>query len=211
MENLLATKLSAKVGEHLSTIPGACSLHLVNPIIQMVVHGIPTTLDFEDLQKSLTTYNCGLLMAVLPLWHTKPEQRKEKRASSVLISLSGNKAQDVASRPCLFACSATLRAEQKLRFGPSTQCARCQRFGHHTTKCQYPACCRWCAGPHSTGAHSCPTKTCSANGRPCAITLTRCALCSGPTNPTSKIVLRALPPLLEKRWMSMYRILLCSF
>jgi hypothetical protein len=50
MENLLATKLYAKVGEYLSTIPGACSLHLDTPIIPMVVHGIPTTLDFEDLQ-----------------------------------------------------------------------------------------------------------------------------------------------------------------
>jgi hypothetical protein len=180
MENLLATKLYAKVGENLATIPGAISLHLDTPIVQMVVHGIPTSLPLEDLQQELTTFNPGLVLASPPRWLTKPEQRREKKASSVVIALVGNKAQDVASRPRLFAFSATLRTERKLRFGPSTQCGKCQRFGHHTTKCEYPACCRWCAGPHLTGAHSCPTKTCSANGRPCAHTLARCALCAGP-------------------------------
>jgi hypothetical protein len=180
MENLPATKLYAKVGEHLSTIPGATSLHLDSPIVQMVVHGIPTSLPLESLQQELITYNPGLALASPPRWLTKPDQRQGKSASSVVISLSGNKAQDVASRPRLFAFSATLRTERKLRFGPSTQCAKCQRFGHHTTKCEYPACCRWCAGPHLTGAHSCPTSTCSTNGRPCSHTLTRCALCAGP-------------------------------
>jgi hypothetical protein len=180
MENLLATKLYAKVGEHLSTIPGAISLHLDSPVVQMVVHGVPTSLPLDSLQQELTTYNPGLQMASPPRWLTKPDQRKEKRASSVVIALSGNKAQEVASRPRLFAFSATLRAERKLRFGPSTQCAKCQRFGHHTNKCEYSPCCRWCAGNHLTGAHSCPTSTCSANGRPCAHTLTKCALCAGP-------------------------------
>jgi hypothetical protein len=54
MENFLATKIHAKVGRHLSTIPRACSLHLDNPIVQMVVHGIPTSLPFESLQQKLT-------------------------------------------------------------------------------------------------------------------------------------------------------------
>ena len=44
MENLLATKLYAKVGEHLNTIPGALSLHLDSPDVQMVVHGVPTSI-----------------------------------------------------------------------------------------------------------------------------------------------------------------------
>jgi hypothetical protein len=180
MENLLATKLYAKVGEHLNTIPGALSLHLDSPIVQMVVHGIPTSLPLELLQQELTTYNSGLTLATVPRWLTKPDQRKEKKASSVVIALSGNRAQEVAARPRLFAFSATLRCERKLRFGPSTQCANCQLFGHHTTKCTNAAACRWCAGTHLTGAHSCPTSTCSTNGRPCAHTLAKCAVCLGP-------------------------------
>jgi hypothetical protein len=99
MENLLATKLYAKVGEHLSTISGACSLHLDNPIVQMVVHGIPTSLPFESLQQELTTYNPGLVLASPPRWLTKPDQRREKRASSVVISLCGKKAQEVTASP----------------------------------------------------------------------------------------------------------------
>src|SRR6266566_1904284 len=105
---------------------------------------------------------------------------KRKKASSVVIALVGNKAQEVAARPRLYAFSATLRIERKLRFGPSTQCAKCQQFGHHTTKCSSAATCRWCAGSHLTGAHTCPTSTCSTNGRPCTHTLAKCANCSGP-------------------------------
>jgi len=164
MENLLASKLYGKIGENLAIIPGALSLHLDSPIVQMVVHGVPTSLPLESLQQELTTYNPGLVMASTPRWLTKPEQRKDKKASSVVIVLSGNKAQDVASRPRLFAFSATLRAERKLRFGPTTQCAKCQKFGHYTNKCNNPPACRWCSSPHLTGAHSCPTSTCSANG-----------------------------------------------
>src|SRR6266566_8525866 len=41
MESLLATKCYAKVGENLNTIPGAVSLDLDTPIVQMVVHGVP--------------------------------------------------------------------------------------------------------------------------------------------------------------------------
>src|SRR6266566_1161103 len=153
MENLLASKLYAKIGEHLAIIPGAISLHLDTPIVQMVVHGVPTSLPLESLQQELTTFNPGLVMASTPRWLTKPEQRKDKRASSVVIALSGNKAHEVASRPRLFAFSATLRAERKLRFGPTTQCAKCQKFGHHTNKCNNPSACRWCSSPHLTGAH----------------------------------------------------------
>ncbi len=149
MENLLASKLYAKIGEHLAIIPGALSLHLDSPIVQMVVHGVPTSLPLESLQHELTTYNPGLVMASAPRWLTKPEQRKEKRASSVVIALSGNKAQEVASRPRLFAFSATLRTERKLRFGPTTQCAKCQKFGHHTNKCKNNPACRWCSPPTS--------------------------------------------------------------
>ena len=182
MENLLATKLYAKVGEHLTVIPGAISLHLDTPIVQIVVHGVPTSLPLELLQQELTTFNPGLTMSSPPRWLTKPEQRTEKRASSVVIALSGNKANEVASRPRLFAFSATLRIKRKLHFGPSTQCAKCQKFGHHTNKCNNPPACRWCSLPHLTGAHSCPTSTCSVNGRPaaCYHTLAKCANCNGP-------------------------------
>src|SRR6266702_1851116 len=118
-------------------------------------------------------------MSSPPRWLTKPEQRTEKRASSVVIALSGNKANEVTSRPRLFAFSATLRIERKLRFGPSTQCAKCQKFGHHTNKCNNPPACRWCSLSHLTGAHSCPTSTCSVNGRPCSHSLAKCANCDG--------------------------------
>ena len=63
MENLLATKLYPKVGEHLTVIPGAISLHLETPIVHIVVHGVPTSLPLELLQQELTTFNPGLTMS----------------------------------------------------------------------------------------------------------------------------------------------------
>src|SRR5260221_677053 len=164
MENLLATKLYAKVGAHLTVIPGAVSLHLDTPIVQIVVHGVPTSLPLESLQQELVTNNPGLATSSTPRWLTKPEQRNGKKASSVVIALSGNKANEVASRPRLFAFSATLRIERKLHFGPSTQRAKCQKFGYYSNKCQnLPACC-WFFLSHLTGALSCPTSTFSVNG-----------------------------------------------
>jgi hypothetical protein len=189
------------VGEHLSVIPGAISLHLDSPIVQMVVHGIPTDLPLENLQQELTTYNPGLVMASPPRWLTSPERRKEKKASSVVIALSGNKAQEVANRPRLFAFSATLRAERKLRFGPSTQCSNCQKFGHHTLKCKQTPACRWCAQPHLTGTHSCPTSTCSTNGRLCSHTLAKCANCQGPHESHFKDCTARVSPITEEDGM----------
>jgi hypothetical protein len=84
----------------------------------MVVHGVPTDISLELLQKELTTYNPGLVMASQPRWLTKPDQRKEKKASSVVIALSGNKAQHLAFHPRLFAFSATLRAENTYTSAP---------------------------------------------------------------------------------------------
>src|SRR5258708_12752994 len=128
MENLLAPKLYARVGEHLNTVPGAVSLHLDNPIVQVVVHGVPVDMPIELLQIELTTFNPGLSLASTPRWLTKPDQRKEKKASSVVIALVGNKAQEVAARHRLHPFSPTLRIQPNLRFVPSTQIAKFQHF-----------------------------------------------------------------------------------
>jgi hypothetical protein len=146
MENLLATKFHVKVGEHLATIPGAISLHLDTPIVPMVVHGIPTSHPLVSLQEEPTTYNPGLVVSSTPQSLTQTDQCRKERASSVMITLAGNKAQDVTSRTCLFTLSATLRTERELHFDPCTQCAKCQQFGpiHYQvpTLCLPPLVCR---------------------------------------------------------------------
>ena len=42
MDNLTTSRLYARVGEKLNVIPGAVSLHLDEPLVQMVVHGVLT-------------------------------------------------------------------------------------------------------------------------------------------------------------------------
>ena len=65
-------------------------------------------------------------------------------------------------------------------FDSRTQCSNCHSYGHHNNKCINPASCRWCASPHSTGNHTCPTATCRIHGRPCNHSVLRCVNCSGP-------------------------------
>jgi hypothetical protein len=121
IENLLAFRLYARVEENLNLILGALSLHLDSPLVHMVVHGVPTKLPLDSLQQEFTTYNPKLTMAFPSCLLTKLEQRKEKKATSVVIAHSGNMAEEVASHPQLFAFSSTLHAEPKLHFSPFTQ------------------------------------------------------------------------------------------
>src|SRR6266566_3300498 len=99
MENLLTSKLYARVGEHLNTVPGAVSLHLDNPIVQVVVHGIPVDMPLELLQTELTTYNPGLSLASTPRWLTKPDQRKEKKSLICCDRLSWKQGTGGGSSP----------------------------------------------------------------------------------------------------------------
>lgn len=86
METLTATRLSSKVSEHLNIISGALSLHLEEPHVQIVVHGIPTDLPLELLQKELCTFNTSVNLASLPCWLITLQQRKDEKASSGVIS-----------------------------------------------------------------------------------------------------------------------------
>jgi hypothetical protein len=180
MDTVKATSLNSKISQFLHLIPGTATVRLDTPSAQLLVHGIPTSHSLQDIGRELTTFNTGLVLAEQPRWLTSDEKRQDKKASTVVITTTGSKAQDIAQLTRLSAFSTTFRTERRLRFNQYTQCYNCQQFGHHTLKCTSRASCRWCAQPHNTGDHTCPTATCPMRGRLCAHASPVCAVCGGP-------------------------------
>ena len=179
MESIRATLLNSRVGAFLHLIPGTLSVHLDTPVTQLLVHGLPTASSLDTITNELTTFNTGLALTGKPRWLTMDEARAGKVASTVVIAITGPRAPDFVGKR-LTAFSNTFRTERRLRFNSFTQCANCHGFAHDSTKCTRPTSCRWCALPHPTGAHTCPTATCNVRGRPCSHSTLRCVNCNGP-------------------------------
>jgi len=179
MESIKATSLNSKVGTFLHLIPRTVSVHLDTPVSHVLVHGIPTSKSLANIASELTTFNTGLSLTSQPRWLTTDDARAGKTASIVVISIMGPRASDyVGKRLATF--SSSYRTERRLRFNSHTQCSKCQGYGHHSNRCTNLVSCRWCASPHPTGNHTCPTATCRIRGRPCSHTVLRCVNCKGP-------------------------------
>ena len=194
METVKASSLSSKVSQFLHLIPGTTTVQLDNPTAQLLVHGIPTSHTLADIGRELTTYNSGLALVLPPRWLTPDDGCASKAASAVVITITGPKAQEFASASRLSAFSTTFKLERHLRFNHFTQCANCQQFGHHTLKCPNAPSCRWCASPHPTRDHSCPSSTCQQKGRLCPHTSPKCVTCAGPHEAHSSLCPRRPTP-----------------
>src|SRR5205807_253899 len=109
---------------------------------------------------------------------------------------------EFASASRLSAFSTTFKLERHLRFNQFTQCANCQQFGHHTLKCSNAPSCHWCAWPHPTRDHCCPSSTCQQKGRLCPHTSPKCVTCAGPQEAHSSLCPRRQPPS-PVRWVGM--------
>ena len=182
IDTVKAASLSKKVSSFLLVhlIPGTTTVRLDFPTVQILLHGIPTDRPLPDIAQELTTFNTGLALSRPPRWLLPEDRRASKGISTVVLSLTGTKARDVASRSHLAAFSVTFKVEHHLRFNRYTQCNGCHQFGHHTLRCTNAPSCRWCAGTHSIRDHTCPTSTCNAKSRPCPHTSLKCVACAGP-------------------------------
>src|ERR1700709_937536 len=105
METVKATALNSRASTFLHLIPGTSSVHLDRPTTQLIVHGIPTSHALLNIGEEITTFNMGLILSQEPRWLTSNECREGKSASSVVISITSPKAQDIAKRPRLSAFS----------------------------------------------------------------------------------------------------------
>src|SRR5437588_7559239 len=180
MDTVKATSLNSKISQFLQLIPGTTTVHLDSPTAQLLVHNIPTSYSLADIGREFTTFNTGLVLAHQPRWLSTEEKRQGKRASTVVITITGSKAWDFALLPCQSAFSTNYRLERRLHFNSSTQCFNCHQFAHHTLKCTNTSTCRWCTKSHTTGEHTCPSATCTTRGHLCSHSSPLCVNCDGP-------------------------------
>ena len=180
METVKAALLINKGFSFLNLISGTTTVCMEFPTVQIVVHGLPTDRFLPDIAQELTTFNTGLALSRPPCWLTPDDRWASKRISTVVLSVTGSRAREVASRNRLVTFSATFKVEHHLPFNRYTQCHGCHQFGHHTLRCPNAPCCRWCAGTHCTRGHTCPTSTCTAKSRPSPHPSLKCVACAGP-------------------------------
>lgn len=146
--------------------------------IQLVAHGAPKR-PFEgpegmDIFKEEIHIFNSCKVVNNPRWLVAPGAAKQ--AGSVVFAV----ATEAEGRACIVhgvvVAGVLLRVARLRPYGPTTQCFRCQGFGHNPKECREPPRCRFDGEAHHTTQHTC--KTCKAQA-PCQHTVLHCANCQG--------------------------------
>jgi hypothetical protein len=165
------------IWEHLISFKSA---QLDEPWHKVVLHGIPTA-DFNTTNgmnlviDEIKTFNNGLTPIGTPYWLTSPENRLNQRAGSVVVAFATTDEANRAIRHRLYIAGISVRVEKLYSTASSTQCQKCQGFGHLNSYCRRPPVCKLCSEKHATQQHVC--NTCAAKGTRCVHLAPKCANC----------------------------------
>jgi hypothetical protein len=150
------------------------------PWHKVVLHGVPIT-DFNTptgmdlVVEEITTFNKDLVPIGTPYWLTPLENRLVQRAGSVVVAFATANEASRAIRHRLHIAGISVRVEKLYSTASSTQCSKCQGFGHLDTYCKRSPICRLCGELHTTQQHKC--NTCSAKGSKCVHLVPKCTNC----------------------------------
>jgi hypothetical protein len=150
------------------------------PWHKVVLHGIPTA-DFNNpagmdlVVEEITTFNKDLVPIGTPYWLTPPEKRLIQRAGSVVVAFATAIEASRAIRHRLYVAGISVRVEKLYSTAPTTQCSKCQGFGHLDNYCKRAPRCRLCGELHATHQHTC--NTCCIKGSKCPHLVPNCANC----------------------------------
>lgn len=152
------------------------------PWFKVIIHGIPTEEfgegeDLSSISEEISTFNNGLKVIGQPYWITPAENRANQKAGSIVVAFETEAQAKQATSRKLIVAGRYLPTEKYLNFTPTTQCHRCQVFGHQESRCRWEAKCQFCAGPHSTKQHAC--SQCRAIGTKCVHLVPKCGNCNG--------------------------------
>ena len=132
----------------------------------------------------ILTFNKGLKPIGTPYWLTSPDKRLNQRAGSVAVAFATKEEADRAIRNRLYIAGLSVRVEKLYSTSPSTQCQKCQGFGHLENHCKKGLFCRLCGEKHATQQHYC--NSCQAKGVRCQHLAPKCANCSEPHTADTK-------------------------
>jgi hypothetical protein len=123
----------------------------------------------------------GIHVAELPRWLGNPANRREgQQSSAVVLTIQGSLTLATLGIRTLYLGNRPCRLDTYYAFSASTQCSRCQRFGHPEPRCPNPKAdptCGICAGKHQTRAHQCPLDVGCPGGARCNHQPLRCVNC----------------------------------
>jgi hypothetical protein len=150
------------------------------PWHKVIVHGIPTT-DFNTpngmdlIIDEIKTFNKGFTPVGTPYWITPKDKRAVQLAGSVAIAFATAKEANRAIRHRLYIGGISVRVEKLYSTAPTSQCRKCQGFGHLESYCKRAPSCRLCGDKHATPEHAC--NTCNTKGTKCQHLAPKCSNC----------------------------------
>jgi hypothetical protein len=160
------------------------------PWFKVAVNGVPFT-DFDTpdgmalVKEEISTFNKGLKPIGTPYWLTPQSRRQDpnQRAGTVAVAFATEEEANRAIQNRLYIAGISARVEKLYSLPPSTQCPKCQSFGHLENKCRQTLACALCSEKHPTRNHSC--SQCKAIGTSCKHLVPKCSNCQGPHLATS--------------------------
>ena len=145
-----------------------------------MLHGIPTAdfntpMGMELVIDKIRTFNKDFTPIGTPYWLSSPEKRANQRAGSVVVAFATPEEASRAIRHRLYIAGISVRVEKLYSTAFTTQCSKCQSFGHLDSYCKREPTCRLCGEKHATQQHVC--KICNTKGSRCLHLVPNCANC----------------------------------
>ena len=159
------------------------------PWFKVVAHGIPTS-DFNNpsgmqlIVDEIKTFNKGFTPIGTPYWLTSASNRQNQLAGSVAIAFATEEEAKRAIKNRLYIAGISVRVEKLYTTAPSTQCTKCQGFGHLDSYCKKTPKCALCSEDHATIQHYCTS--CKTKGKKCIHLAPNCANCKQAHTATDK-------------------------
>ena len=122
-------------------------------------------------------FNKGLTSIGTFYWLSSPDNRAIYRGGSVVVAFATAEEASRAIRHRLYIAGISVRVKKLYSTALTTQCSKCQGFGHLENYCKREPICKLCGEKHATQQHAC--RACSTKGTRCLHLVPKCANCKG--------------------------------
>ncbi|APA05397.1 predicted protein [Sclerotinia sclerotiorum 1980 UF-70] len=149
---------------------------------KVIIHKIPIkefsgTRGMDLILEEIKTFNPEFKPIGTPFWLTPSSKRAHQREGAIVIAFATKSEAELAIRKRLYIAGTSTRVEKFYESKPTTQCQKCQGFGHQDTHCRRDPSCGLCGGKHITSVHLCVV--CNIRGKFCQHLAAKCSNCQG--------------------------------
>lgn len=156
---------------------------------KVIIHKIPIkefsgTRGMDLILEEIKTFNPEFKPIGTPFWLTPSSKRAHQQEGAIVIAFATKSEAELAIRKRLYIAGISTRVEKFYESKPTTQCQKCQGFGHQDTHCKRNPSCGLYGGKHITAIHLCIV--CNIRGKLCSRLITKCSNCQGNHTASSK-------------------------